>query len=185
MKGEDEKMTTKKLVRLAVLTAFGFLLMYFIAFPIPPFPGFLTYDPGDIPGMIAAFAMGPWAGALVQLMKCVIGYLIGASKAGAIGMAANFVSGGTMVLVAGLIYQHRKTKMMAVLSLFVGTVVTSLVMAVADYYIFFPLWGIPVNEALPLLVSAVLPFNVVKFAISSLVTFFVYKKVKNILEVRS
>jgi riboflavin transporter FmnP len=31
----------------------------------------------------------------------------------------------------------------------------------------------------------VLPFNMVKFAISSLVTFFVYKKVKNILEVRS
>ena len=107
---------TKKLVRLAVLTAFGFLLMYFIAFPIPPFPGFLTYDPGDIPGLIATFAFGPWAGILVQLMKCTIGYLIGASRAGLIGMTANFVSGGTMVWVAGLVYRYRKTKGMAALS---------------------------------------------------------------------
>ena len=55
-------MTTKKLVRLAVLTAFGVLLMIFIAFPLPFFPEFMTYDPGDIPGLIAAFAFGPWAG---------------------------------------------------------------------------------------------------------------------------
>ncbi|HHY06000.1 MAG TPA: ECF transporter S component [Clostridia bacterium] len=173
-------MMTKKLVRLAVLTAFGFLLMYFIAFPIPPFPGFLTYDPGDIPGLIATFAFGPWAGILVQLMKCTIGYLIGASRAGLIGMTANFVSGGTMVWVAGLVYRYRKTKGMAALSLVIGTIVASLVMAVADYYVFFPLWGIPTNEALPLLVSAVIPFNLVKFGISSIVTFLVYKRVKSI-----
>jgi riboflavin transporter FmnP len=173
-------MTTKKLVRLAVLTAFGILLMYFIAFPLPLFPEFLTYDPGDIPGMIAAFAMGPWAGVLVQLMKCLLGYLIGASKAGWIGMAANFVAGGTIVLVAGLIYRYRKTKAMAVLSLFVGSLVSSIVMAIADYYVFFPLWGFPTNNALPLLVGVVIPFNMVKFGISSIVTFLVYKKVKSI-----
>ncbi|MGI6588842.1 MAG: ECF transporter S component [Peptococcia bacterium] len=176
-------MTTKKLVRLAVLTAFAILLMYFIAFPLPFFPEFLTYDPGDIPGMIAAFAIGPWAGVLVQLMKCTLGYLIGASKAGWIGMAANFVAGGTIVLVAGVIYRYRKTKVMAVLSLFVGSLVASIVMAIADYYVFFPLWSFPTNNALPLLVGMVIPFNMVKFGISSVITFLIYKKVKNILEV--
>ncbi|MDD2432908.1 MAG: ECF transporter S component [Clostridia bacterium] len=180
IKGEDVKMTTKKLVRLAVFTAFGILLMYFIAFPLPFFPEFLTYDPGDIPGLIATFAFGPWPGVLVQLMKCLLGYLIGASKGGWIGMAANFVAGGTMVLVAGLIYRYRKTKTMAALSLIMGAVVSSIVMVIADYYVFFPLWGFPTNNVLPLLVGVVIPFNLVKFGISSIVTFLVYKRVKSI-----
>lgn len=175
-------MTTKKLVRLAVLTAFGVLLMVFIAFPLPFFPEFLTYDPGDIPGIIAAFAFGPWAGLLVQFMKCLLAYLIGASKAGIIGMAANFTAGAPMVLVAGLIYQSRKTKTRAVLSMVAGSIVASLVMAVADYYVFFPLWGVPTNDALFLFVGIVIPFNLVKFLMSSTVTFFVYKRVRSVFE---
>ena len=178
-------MTTKKLVRLAVLTAFGVLLMVFIAFPLPLFPEFLTYDPGDIPGIIAAFAFGPWAGLLVQFMKCLLAYLIGASKAGIIGMAANFAAGAPMVLVAGLIYQSRKTKMRAVLSLLAGSIAASLVMAVANYYIFFPLWGFPTNDALPLIVGVVIPFNMVKFIMSATVTFFIYKRVKSVFEVQN
>ena len=178
-------MTTKKLVRLAVLTAFGVLLMIFIAFPLPFFPEFFTYDPGDIPGLIAAFAFGPWAGLLVQFMKCLLGYLIGASKAGIIGMAANFAAGAPMVLVAGLIYQYRKTKLRAVLSMVAGSVAASLVMAVANYYVFFPLWGFPTNDALPLIVGVVIPYNLVKFMMSSTVTFFIYKRVRSIFELPS
>ncbi len=175
-------MTTKKMIRMAVLAAFGVILMYFIAFPFPIFPGFLTYDPGDIPGIIATFAMGPWAGVLVQFLKCLMGYLVGASRAAFIGMMANFVAGGTMVLVAGLIYRYRKTKRMAILSLGVGTAIASLVMAIADYYVFFPLWGVSLAEAKPLLLSAVIPFNMLKFGISSVVTFLIYKKIKGFFE---
>lgn len=174
-------MTTKKLVRIGFLTALGVLLML-IAFPLPFFPEFLTYDFGDVPGIIATFAFGPWAGVLVQLSKCILGYLVGVSKAGIIGMAANFVAGGTMVFAAGLIYQYRKTKLRAVLSLAVGSIVASMVMAVANYYIFFPLWGFPTEGIIPMLVTVVFPFNMVKFIISSTLTFLIYKAVKNAFE---
>lgn len=174
-------MTTKKLVRIGFLTALGVLLLL-IAFPLPFFPEFLTYDFGDVPGIIATFAFGPVAGVLVQLAKCILGYLLGLSKAGIIGMAANFVAGGTMVLVAGLIYQYRKTKLRAVLALAMGSVVASLVMSVANFYIFFPLWGFPTEGIIPMLVTVVFPFNMVKFGLSSTLTFFIYKAVKNVLE---
>lgn len=173
-------MTIKKITNMAVFTAFGVLLMYMIAFPLPLFPEFLTYDPGDIPGMIAAFALGPWAGVMVQFMKCLIAFLIGGSKAGIVGVTANFVAGGTMVLAAGLIYQYRKTKLMAFLALIVGMLAASLMMAVADYYVFFPLWDFPSNIAL--IVGTVIPFNLAKFGISSVITFIVYKKVKKYVE---
>lgn len=177
-------MTTKKIVRIGFLTALGVLLML-IAFPLPFFPEFLTYDFGDVPGIIATFAFGPWAGVLVQLSKCILGYLLGLSKAGIIGMAANFVAGGTMVLVAGLIYQYRKTKLRAIISLAIGSIVASLAMTVANYYIFFPLWGFPTAGIIPMMVTVVFPFNMVKFILSSTLTYLIYKAVKNVLEDRA
>lgn len=171
-------MNTKKLVRIAVLTAAAILLMHTIFFPIPPFPNFLTYDPGDIPGLLATFAWGPLGGLLVQFLKCTLGYFLGASKAGAIGMAANFVSGGTMVLIAGMVYQQHKTLKMAILALVCGAVAAALIMALANYFVFFPLWGFPTTGALTLIVKVVFPFNLVKYSISSLVTFLIYKRTK-------
>lgn len=174
---------TKQMVRMAVLATFGVILFYYVAFPLPFFPPFLTYDAGDIPGIIAAFTYGPWAGLLVQFLKALIGLLVGASKAGWIGALANFLAGGTMSFAAGLVYYTNKTRKMAILSLFVGCIATTLVMGVANYYWLLPLWNVPANQILPMLTAAVLPFNFVKFALSSLVTFFLYKKVKNFLEV--
>ncbi|MFZ5752631.1 MAG: ECF transporter S component [Bacillota bacterium] len=176
-------MSTKQMVRLALLAGFGVLLMYAVAFPLPFFPEFLTYDPGDIPALIAAFAVGPWAGVLVQLLKNVITFLIGGSKAGIIGVTANFIAGGTMALVAGLVYSLKKTRGMAVIGLLAGVVTTTLVMGAVNYFWLLPLWGVPANQVLPMLTGAVLPFNAVKFSLSSVVTFALYKKVKSIIEV--
>lgn len=172
---------TRHLVRLGMLVAIGIILFYFVSFPLPFFPEFLTYDAGDIPGMIAAFAMGPLAGVVVQFLKAFLGLLLGASKAGWIGATANFIAGGTMVLVSGLIYSIRKNRTMAAVGMLIGCVATALVMGLVNYFWLFPLWGIPDNQLMPMLISATIPFNFVKFFISSVVTFFLYKKVKHLL----
>lgn len=174
---------TKLMVRLSLLSAIGVLLFYVVSFPLPFFPEFLTYDAGDIPALVATFAFGPVAGVVVQFLKAFIGFLIGGSKAGWIGALANFLAGGTMAFVAGIIYAQKKNKIMAAASLFVGSVVTALVMGVLNYYWLLPLWGIPQNQLMPFLIGATIPFNFVKFILSSVVTFFLYKKVKNFLEV--
>jgi riboflavin transporter FmnP len=174
--------TTMKIVRIGLLAAFGVLFMSTIAFPLPFFPPYLTYDPGDVPALIAAFAMGPWIGVMVQLVKCVVALAIGASKAGTVGMLANFIAGGTMALVAGLVYQYHKTKLMSVVAAVIGCVVTSLVMIVANYYWLLPLSGFPV-PAFKELVMITGPFNLVKFILSFVITYPIYKKVRNFLEV--
>lgn len=173
---------TKLMVRLALLSAIGVLLFYVVAFPLPFFPEFLTYDAGDIPALIATFAFGPVHGVIVQFLKAFIGFLIGGSKAGWIGALANFLAGGTMAFVAGLVYVQKKTKFMAAVSLLTGSLVTALVMGAVNYYWLLPLWGIPQNQLMPFLISATIPFNFVKFVMSSFVTFFLYKRVKNFLE---
>jgi riboflavin transporter FmnP len=173
--------TTKKLVRISLLAAFGVLLMATIAFPLPLFPNYLTYDPGDVPALIAAFAMGPWTGVMVQLVKGIVAFLIGASKAGPLGMTANFIAGGTMVLVAGLIYQYRKTKLTSVLAAVIGCVVTSLVMIPVNYFWLCPAYGYPPSSfmATSLIIGL---FNLVKFVFCFLLTYPIYKKVRAFLE---
>ena len=85
--------SVKDLVRISLMGAIGILLFYFIAFPLPLFPDFLTYDAGDIPGILTCFAMGPMAGTIVQAIKSFVGLAISASKAGPVGALANFLAG--------------------------------------------------------------------------------------------
>ncbi|PKM88129.1 MAG: ECF transporter S component [Firmicutes bacterium HGW-Firmicutes-12] len=171
----------RQMVRIAMLSAIGIILFYFISFPLPLFPEFLTYDAGDIPAMVATFVMGPWAAVLIQFIKAFLGLLLGASKAGWIGATANFLAGGTMVLVSGLLYSRWKTRTMAIVSMVVGSAATAIVMGAVNYYWLFPIWGIPQNQLMPMLISATIPFNFVKFIISSFVTYLLYKKVKHLL----
>jgi len=173
------------MVRLSLLSAIGVLLFYVVAFPLPLFPEFLTYDAGDIPALIAAFAFGPLPGVVVQFLKAFIGFLIGGSKAGWVGATANFLAGGTMAFTAGIIYARKKTKARAMLSMFIGSLVTAGVMGLINYYWLLPLWGIPQNQLSSFIITATLPFNFVKFMISSAITFFIYKKVKVFLEENS
>ena len=98
---------TKQLVRISLLGAMGFALMY-LEFPLPFLPVFLKYDFGDVPALFAGFAMGPLAGLLTQLIKVTIFFLSGKGDAGLIGAAANLVAGGSMTVAASMGYKYIK-----------------------------------------------------------------------------
>jgi len=66
--------------------------------------------------------------------------------------------------------------------LLVGTVVTALVMIPVNYFIFFPLWGVANESLLVMALTVSFPFNLVKFLLTSVLTFVLYKAVKNVLE---
>lgn len=180
---QKRTMSTQKLVRVSLLSVFAFLLMYAIEFPLPFFPPFLKYDPSEVPALIAAFAWGPWTGVLVEFLKTLLFFLSGKSTSGLVGMAAAFLAGSSFVLVAGTIYERYKTKNGAVLSLLAGSVAMTVVMTCSNYFVLLPLWGVPTNEVLPMITSAIIPFNMVKAIFSSAVTFVIYKRVRVWLEV--
>jgi riboflavin transporter FmnP len=87
---------------------------------------------------------------------------------------------GTYVIVAGNIYRHGKTKKGAVLALVCGT------LAMAPSW--FPqtlchtlLHRWPRAAVAELLLPGIIPFNLVKAGINSVVTFFVYKRVSHLI----
>ncbi|BCV25974.1 MAG TPA: ECF transporter S component [Firmicutes bacterium] len=171
---------TRYLVKVALLGTLGFLLMY-LEFPLPFMPTFLKFDFGDVPALIAGFAFGPAAGVLAEAIKCIVFLLSGRSEAGIIGVSANFVTGASLVLAAALVYRRVHTLQGAVLSLFVGTLAMTATVTIADIYIFLPLWNVPAQQILPLAVSAIVPFNLIKGTLTSTATFLLYKRVSALL----
>jgi len=171
---------TKDLVRIALLGAMGFALMY-LNFPLPFLPPFLKYDFGDVPALFAGFAMGPIAGVFTQFIKVLIYFLSGRSSTGVLGVAANFIAGGSLTLVAGILYQIFRGKKKIYGSLIGGVIAMVIVTTVTNIYIFLPLYGIPVDQIMPLIYGGLIPFNLVKGVITSLTTVLFFGRVRRIL----
>lgn len=185
------------LVKVSMLGVIAFLLM-FIEIPLPIFPSFLQIDISDLPALIGAFAMGPVAGIIIELLKNI---LHGIFKGGTafIGEFANFAVGSVMVIITGYLYNKNKSKKTAILSLVMGTVVMSIAAGILNYAILLPLYekvlGFPIKAVVAMgnkinpsikdlnsfVVLSILPFNLLKGALVSAITMAVYKSVSPIL----
>ena len=178
---KDQLLKSKNLVRISLLGAMGFVLMY-LEFPLPFLPVFLKYDFGDVPTLFAGFAMGPAAGFMAQLVKVVIFFLSGKGDAGLIGAAANLVAGGSMTIAASIVYQRLKVRQRLTIAMVLGTLTMVIVTTFANIYIFLPLYGIPVEQVMPFVYAGTIPFNIVKGLFTSLATILLYRRFQRILD---
>ena len=80
---------TRRLVQIAMLAAVSAVLMLF-EFPIPFLaPSFYEMDFSEIPILIGSFAMGPLAGACIELIKVLINLVINGTDTMFVGEFAN------------------------------------------------------------------------------------------------
>ena len=197
--------TNKKTHRLAVaamLTAVAFVLQ-FIETSIPIMPGFVKLDLSDLPAMLGTFALGPIWGVAIQLAKNLLHLPFGQSAG--VGELCNFLLGGVFVLVAGLIYRHRKTRWTALAGSVLGAAAMAAVSLPLNYFFVYPAYikilhfpleaivgayqailgsiaQMPTSNALLncLLVFNV-PFTLVKGLLNVLICFFIYKPLSPLL----
>ncbi|MGE5485055.1 MAG: ECF transporter S component [Ignavibacteriales bacterium] len=171
----------RRMVRVGFLGAAGALLMVVMEVPLLPYAPFLKWDAGDIPALLGAFSMGPVAGLLIEAVKNAIWQLTGKNSTGPIGFAASYLAGATLCFTAGLVYRFRRTKAGALAAMAVGTVVMTVVMCLANLYFFLPSWGFKGDEVANLIVTAAIPFNLLKGLLTSAITFVLYKRVRRYL----
>jgi riboflavin transporter len=186
---------TRLIVFAAMLAALSSVLMFF-EFPLPLLPPFLKLDFSDIPVMIGAFVLGPLPALGITLVKDLIHATI--SWSGGVGELADFSMTGSMALTAGLIYRAGKSKRMPVLAGAVGVVAIMGMGALANYYLLLPFYAkmMPIDAILSLcakvnpvitdvksyILFGVLPFNLIKGVLMTVVTLIVYKRLQAILE---
>lgn len=174
-KGLNAAMLTK----LAMMTAISVVLLAIVRIPFPPAP-FLVYDPADLPIYITAFAYGPIPGLLVTLIVSLIqAFALGGD--GLYGFLMHFAATGITVVVIGLMYKHNKTKKQAIKALIVGVLVTVVVMAGMNLLVTPFYMGVTVQAVLAMLPTVILPFNLAKAGVNSLLTFLLYKRISGFL----
>jgi riboflavin transporter FmnP len=191
----DEKLV--RLIKISLLSVMAFLLMY-IELPIPIFPEFLKIDISDLPALLGAFALGPIAGVIIELVKNILhGFLAG--KTAFVGELANFLVGSCLVLVVGYIYKIRKSKNGAIVALLIGVTCMSIFAGILNYFVILPLYetalGFPIAAVVGMgtkinhnitdlnsfIIWSIIPFNFLKGIVVSVVTLALYKSVSPIL----
>ncbi len=193
-----EKMSTRTMVKTAVLSVLAFLIMY-LEMPLWFTPPFLKVDLSDIPALIGAFSLGPVAGVIIELLKNILNLAIEGTTTGAVGELANFFVGSIFVFTAGIIYQKHKSFKSAILGMIAGTVAMTLAASVLNYYFLIPfyakLFGVSVDQYVELgaqvnrfvtdyksfILYGIVPFNFLKGVMVSFITIPLYKRVSPIL----
>jgi riboflavin transporter FmnP len=150
-------------------------------FPILPSAPFLEFEVSDIPILISGFAFGPLPGLAVGAISILLHDLLVGMASGPYGALMHLIAIGTFVLVSGFIYRMRKTMKGALVSLAAGGVALVAVMIGANILITPYFLKMPVEAVYAMLPTAIIPFNVLKAIIVSVVTFLLYKRVSPFL----
>ena len=194
-----EDLNVKTMTKIAILGVISFVFML-LDFPLWFTPPFLKFDISDLPSLIGAFALGPMAGVLVQLIKNLLKLLLAGTSTAAVGELANFVVGSVFAYTAGLIYYKEKTFKNAIKGLVLGVIAMTVVISFANYYIMIPFYskayGLPLEKIIEmstavnkyvvdlktLIIFAVVPFNLLKGLVTSILTVLLYKRISPILK---
>lgn len=181
-KGEGTlRYTTERIVKLAILSSLGLVLMFFVRFPVIPTASFLEYEPGDVPALVASFLYGPSSGLLVTAVIVIVQALTVSAGSSWIGALMHFAATGSMVLVAGMVYRRNPTFKGALMGLFLGSC-TMIVLMIPMNLIFTSMFlDLPKEAVKEIIITAVIPFNVFKTAVNSTLTILLYKNVGRIL----
>ena len=169
-------MSVRYLSHYSIFIALSVITGYLIHFPILPQAPFLLYDPGHVFLLIAAFKFGPRAGMLTTLVYAIL-FALTTGQGGPYGALMNFLATGAFVLVSSWIYLKKHNRSGAMVGLIFGTLAMTSIMIPANIMITPVYLGVQRTMVLKLLLPAIIPFNLLKGFISSILTLLVYKKI--------
>lgn len=178
MKRGYEMQNKSKLVSITgILTAMSTILYVYPTFPIIPAFPWLKIDFADVPALFASVLINPLIGGIVVLIRNTIHLLI--SSTGMVGELSNFIISAIYVMFAGMMAKLlSKTKLLPlvklVVSMLAAMAVQVIVATLCNKYIMIPLYGIQGDPAEYILMGVV-PFNLIKTAMSSVIFILIYK----------
>lgn len=169
--------STRQLVTMALMCAIGTLLS-FIEFPLLPGVTWLKFDASNMPAMVAGFAYGPAGGVAVGIVTAIIHGLLMADFTGAL---MNILVVTCFVLPAALIYKKKRTYKFAIIGL-VFSIIAGVIGSIIGNLLLTPSWlGVPFDAVVALIIPILIPFNLLKGLLNSVITLIVYKSISNII----
>lgn len=200
--GTAGKTAGRKSIRtIAFIGMFGGIaaILMFLEFPIPFIaPAFYQLDFSEVPVLIGAFSLGPVAGIAIELIKVLVHLLLKGSSTAGIGDLANFIIGCSLVVPASILYRLHKTRKEAVIGMTVGVICMTVAGSLLNAFVLLPMYAAAfggmdailaagaavngrVNSVLGFAAILVAPFNFIKGALTSVITYLLYKRISRLV----
>ena len=197
----EKQSPARRTAYIGIFAAIAAVLVYF-EFPLPFAPSFYELDFSFVPELICSFSLGPVAGVVCALVKELLKLLLRGTTTAFVGDLSNFVMGCSFILPASVVYHVKKSRRSAVIGMGVGTVVLTVFGSVFNAFYLLPafsaLYGMPleaivgmgtkinpaINSVSTLVLFAVVPFNLLKGVVVSIITFLLYKHIERLLRMR-
>lgn len=163
-------------------------------------PPFYKIDLADAIVLIGGYALGPASVLYMQIVKILLNLILDGTTTFFIGEFANFLMGFVFVLPASIIYQKKKDFKSVIIGIAVSIVLVCIVSSIVNVYFTIPAYskafGIPIEEILSvsnainpniidmqtLVLFGIVPFNILKCSINSIVSIVLYKRLAKILK---
>ena len=176
------KGNTHRMAGIALFGALGFVLMFF-AFPLIPAVPYLKVDFSDLPILLSYLLYGPVGGISSGVIRSVLHYIqTGGDMGYPIGDVASFLASIAYCYPAYVLLRHSTHKKGIFLAFLAGTLSLTIFMTIANWFAITPLYlyllNINVGDLRTYLIAGVLPFNLLKGIIVSVVFASVMPKLK-------
>ena len=165
----------RRLVIAAMCIALSVALIAVIHLPIIPAAAWLEYDPADIPLMLLGFLFGPLWALLATAAASAIQALTVSAGSGIVGFCMHFFATG--LYVSGILYRVFKRNFRAAIWSTILAFIAACLIMIPLNLIFTPMYGVPLETVKELLFPAILPFNLIKFGVNSILTLLLYRLV--------
>ena len=164
---------TKKLTTVGMLCAFTYVATVIGRIPLVLF---LKYDPKDIIIAISGLIFGTLTSFSVAIIVSLV-EMFTISENGILGFLMNVISSCSFACTAAFLYKRRHTRSGAVAALACGVACQIAVMMLWNWLAAPVYMGYPREAVEALLLTAFLPFNLLKGGLNAGITFLIYKPV--------
>ena len=184
------KLNLKNMVLVSILGAISGVLMLF-KFPLPIAPTFMKMDFSDSVLIIGGFLTGPVYSLIMIFIKWIVKLIITSTSTAYAGELSGLILNISFILPRSYFYSKNKTKKTAIILMIIFSITTSLIAIFTNVYMIFPLYGLSgnaivgpfkvlfpfVDSVWQVMLISILPFNLMKIAINSIIALILYKKV--------
>lgn len=186
-----KQLNVQKMVKIALLGALANVLLL-LRFPLPFMPPFMSFDLSGIPEIIGTFTMGPVAGIYIVLVKILTVLVISGTKSMFTGELQNILLSFAYILPAWFFYKKQKTRKSALIGMLIGTVICTVTAVFTNMFIIIPfyvkMYGLSMDDIIAMtqavnrfvdsewkfIVLGIVPFNLIKGSITSVITYSLY-----------
>lgn len=173
---DTRKNSPKRWVALVILTTMAMVLS-FVEFPLFPAAPFLKYDPSSIIAIIAALLYSPILGCAVAVLAWVPRLITDP-----LGSMMNIMSVLPVIFVMGAVYHRNPSLKSAVYGSIVGGAIALVISVTLNYVVIPVFYGGQLQDVFDMTLPVLLPFNLIKIVLNSLVSLVTYRKLEQLLD---